>query len=88
MKTKGSNMREGELLACAYTLRSNHRRCSTKKRFLKNFAQFTGKQASGLRAATLLKKPLQYSCFLVNFANFSRIPILQNDFGGLPLYVT
>ena len=35
VKTKRSNMREGELFACAYTLRSSHRSCSTKKAFLK-----------------------------------------------------
>ena len=66
---------------CVHTLRSSHRRCSTKKDFLKNFAKFTEKQASGLRAATLLKKILQHRCFLVNFANFFRIPILQKDPG-------
>ena len=89
MKTKRSNMREEELFACAYTLRSSHRRCSTKKKgFLKNFARFAGKQVSGLRAATLLKKRLQHWCFLVNFANFFRIPIVQNDSGLLLPYVT
>ena len=54
-----------------------------KKYFFKNFAKFTGKQTSGLRAATLLKKRLQHKCFLVNFANFFRIPILQNDSGTM-----
>ena len=64
MKTKRSNMREGELFACTYTLRSSHRRCSTKKGFLKNLAKFTGKQASGLRAATLLKRNSNAGVFL------------------------
>ena len=66
---------------CVHTLRSSYRRYSTKKDFLKNFAKFTGKQVSGLRATTLLKKRLQHGYFLVNFANFFRIPILQNDSG-------
>ena len=66
---------------CVHKLRSSHWRCSKKKDFLKNFAKFTEKQASGLRAATLLKKILQHWCFLINFANFFRIPILQNDPG-------
>ena len=35
VKTKLLNMREGEMFACVYTLRSSHRRCSTKKGFLK-----------------------------------------------------
>ena len=62
MKTKRSNMREEELLACAYTLRSSHRRCSTKKGFFKNFAKITGKQASGLRASALV-----FSCEFCEF---------------------
>ena len=79
---------EGELFACTYTLRSSHRRCSTTKGFLKNFTKLTGKHASGLRTATLLKKGLQHRCSLVNFVGFFRIPILHNDAGPLLLHVT
>ena len=85
---KRSKMGEREFFACAYTLRSSHRRNSTKKDFLKNFAKFTEKQASGLRASTLFKKRLQRRCFLVNFSNFFRIPILQNESGTTASYVT
>ena len=55
------------------------RRCSAKKRVLKNFGKFTGqdlcwglffKKVSGLTPATLLKRILQYGCYPVNFAKF------------------
>ena len=37
--------------------RSNHRRCSVKKGFLRNFAKFTGKHlCQSLRPATLLER--------------------------------
>ena len=79
VKTKRSSIREGELFACARTLEGSHRRCTTKESFLKKFAKVTEKKGSGLRAATLLKKQPQQRCFLVNFENVFRIPILQND---------
>ena len=53
VKKKLSNIMEGELFACTYTLRSSHQRCSTTKAFLKNFTKLTGKHASGLGTATL-----------------------------------
>ena len=57
--------------------------CVLKKRFLANFAKFTGKhlcqslffnKVAGLWPATLLKKRLWYRCFPVNFAKFLRTP--------------
>ena len=50
-----------------------------KKDVLKNFTKFTG------RAATLLKKRPWHRCFPKNFANFLRIPFLQNTSGRLLL---
>ena len=74
--------------------RSSHRRCSTRKGVLRNFAKFTGKdlcqslffnKATGLRPATLLKKKLWRRCFPVNFAKFLRTLFLQNTPGRLIL---
>ena len=42
-------------------------------------------QACGLWPATLLKKRLRYRCFPLNFAEFLRIPFLQNISGWLLL---
>ena len=61
------------------------RRCSAKKRVLKNFAKFTGenlcwslfvKKVAGLTPATLLKRRLQHRCYPVSFAKFLRTPFL------------
>ena len=74
--------------------KSSHRRCSLKKGVLKKFAKFTGKhlcwshffhKVTGQKLATLLKKRLQYRCFLVNFAKFLRTPFSENTFGRLLL---
>ena len=57
-----------------------------EKAVLRNFANFTGKhpcqslffnKVAGLRPATLLKKTLWYTFFILNFAKFIRKPILQ-----------
>ena len=64
--------------------RSNHRRYSAKKVFLKSVANFTGKhlcfslffnKVAGLKA---LKDSKQHGCFPVKFAKFVRMPILKN----------
>ena len=71
----------------------SHRRCSTRKGVLRNFAKFTGKElcqglvfnkATGLRPATLLKEKLWRKCFPVNFAKFLRASFFQNT-PGRPL---
>ena len=75
-------------------LQESHRRCSIRKRVLRNFAKFTGKhlcqsfffnKVAGLRPATLLKKRLWHRYFPVNFAKFLRTPFLQNTSGRLLL---
>ena len=66
--------------------RSSYRRCSIKKRVLKNIGKFTGKQlcwslfnkVAGWRSTTLLKKRLRHWCFPVSFAKFLRTIFLQN----------
>ena len=72
--------------------RSSHRRCYLRKGFLRNFAKFTGKhlcqslffnKVAGLRPATVLKKRLWRTCFLVNFAKFLRTFFLRNTSGRL-----
>ena len=74
--------------------RSSHRRSSVRKVVLRNFTKFRGKHlcqslffniVAGLRPATLLKKRLWHSCFLVNFGKFLRTPFLQNTFWRLLL---
>ena len=77
-------------------LGSSHQRCSIKKRVLRNFTKFTGKQlcqsgflneVAGLSPATLLKilkKTLWHRCFPVYFVKFLRTPFLQNT-SGRPL---
>ena len=74
--------------------RSSHRRCSTRKGVLRNFAKLTGKdlcqslffnKATDLRSATLLKKKFWRRCFPVNFARFLRTLFLQNTPGRLLL---
>ena len=67
------------MFACAYTRWEQPPEVFHKIRFSKKFRKIYRK--IGLRAATLLKKRLQHRRFLVNFANFFRIPILQNDSG-------
>ena len=48
-----------------------------KKGVLRNFAKFTGKPlCQSFRPATLLKKRLWNSCFLVSFTKFLRTPFL------------
>ena len=68
-----------------------------KKRFLRNFAKFTGKHLfqslffnkfAGLRPATLLKKRFWHKCFPVNFANFLRTPFLIERVWWLLLAIT
>ena len=60
-------------------VRGSHQRCSVKKRVLKIFSKFRGKQlcqilffniVASLRPATLLKMRLCYRCFPVNLAKF------------------
>ena len=70
-------------------LKSNHRRCSVKKVFLKIsqnsrlcHSPFFNKVAD-LKSANLLKRRLWHSWFIVNFASFLRTPILQNTSGRL-----
>ena len=67
--------------------RSSHRRCSTGKGVLRNFAKFTGKdlcqslffnKATDLRPATSLINMLCRRCFPVNFAKFLRTLFLQS----------
>ena len=67
--------------------RSSHRRSSVKKNVLRNIAKFTRKhlcqslffhKVAGLIPANLLKKRLWHRCFPENFAEFLRIPFLQN----------
>ena len=71
--------------------RSSHQRCSIKKLFLKNFSIFTRKQLcwslflielQAWRPAILLKETpaQQRRCFPVNFAKFSKTPILKKIF--------
>ena len=70
--------------------RSSHRRCSTRKGALRNFAKFTGKdlcqslffnKATDLRPATLFKKKLWRRCFPMNFFEIS----INNFFCRTPL---
>ena len=65
--------------------RRSHPDVLCKKSILKNFTKFTGKhpgwslffsKVPSWRPATLLKKRLQYKCFPVNFAKFSRAAFL------------
>ena len=79
-----------------YLFRSSHRRCSVRKRVLRNFAKFTGKglcqslffnNTAVLKPATLLKKRLWHRCFPVNFAKFLKTPFLQNISGRLLLFI-
>ena len=63
--------------------KSNHRRCSIKKLFLKisqNSQENTCARVSFLvkLESTLLKKRLWHWCFPVNFAKFFRTPFLRN----------
>ena len=75
MKKKHSNMKGGELFACAYTLRSSHRRCSTKNMFLK-FRKIYRKipvlkslfNSYRHLAGNFDRKRVQQKCFLVNSA--------------------
>ena len=75
-------MREGGLFACAYTLRSSHRRCSTKKVFLK-FFQIS--QETGLRsqACNFIKKVTPAQVFSCEFCE-----IFENSFFAEHLWVS
>ena len=64
------------------------------KSVMKNSAEFTRKhlyrnfdKIKLRRCATSLKASIQHRCFLVNFAKFVRIPILQNTTGQLLLVI-
>ena len=70
-----------------FSFKSGHQRCSVKKVFLKNFANFTGKhlcwslflnKVAGYQACNFIKKRLQDCYFLWNLLNFLRTPILKN----------
>ena len=87
MKTKTYEHEGGRVVCMCVHVEKQPPEVFYKKNFLKYFAKFTGKQAPGLRRATLLKKRLQHRCSLVNFAKFFRTPILQNTSGRLLLYV-
>ena len=72
----------------------SHRRYSTRKGVLSNFAKFTGKdlcqglffnKVTVLRRATLLRKKLWRRCFPVNFAKFLSSLFLQSTPGWLLL---
>ena len=67
MKAKRSNMKEGELFACAYTLRSNHRRCSTKKVFLKISHNLQENRPQGCNS---IKKATPIQVFSCEFCKF------------------
>ena len=55
---------------CSYKFRNFHRKTPVLESFLKKIA--------GLRPATLLKKDSSKSFFLVDFAEFLKIPVLQD----------
>ena len=59
-------------------------KCSYKfhKTNIKNIYVGVSFSSSGLRSANLLKKRLQYMCFLMNFAKFLGTLFLQNTSGG------
>ena len=63
-------MREGELFACAYTLRSNHRRCSTKKSFLKKFRTIYRKTDLRPQGCNSIKKATPRQLFSSEFCEF------------------
>ena len=82
----------GRLNIDIQNLRSSHKRCSSKKGVLRNFAKFTGKHLcqslflnkdAGLRPAIILKRG-----FPVNFAKFLKTTFLQNTSGRLLLKFT
>ena len=83
-----SNISSFSVIFFSTIIRSSRRRCSVRKRVLRNFAKFTGKHLCqshlSLRPATLLKKRL---CFPVNFPKFPRTPFSQNTSGRLLLHV-
>ena len=82
-----SNISSFSVIFFSTIIRSSRRRCSVRKRVLRNFAKFTGKHLCqshlSLRPATLLKKRL---CFPVNFAKFPRTHFLQNTSRRLRLH--
>ena len=67
--------------------RSNYRRCSVKKDFIKNLRKFHTKapaleclfnKVAGLKACNVIKKRLQRRSFLVKFSKNLKTPILKN----------
>ena len=58
--------------------RSNHRRCSIKKMFLKKFTKFRGKTPAMESVVDFLWNRHQHRCFPVKFAKVLRTPILKN----------
>ena len=76
--------------------RSSHRSCSLKKLFLKVLQNSQKSICVGVSdlltvnrplACNLLEKKIRHRCFLVNFANFLRMPSLQNNSGRLLLWL-
>ena len=73
--------------------KSSQQRCSVKKGFLRNFAEFTGKHLCqslfftqvAAQPATLLKKRLWHRCFPENFAKFLRTPFFKEHLQWLLL---
>ena len=54
-----------------------------KKGVLRNFAEFTGKHlCQSLFFNSFFKKRLWHRCFTVSYANFLRVPFLQNTSSG------
>ena len=73
-------------------IRSSHPKCSVKKRVLRNFAKFTGKNLcqslffNKLQASVcnfIEKRDCWHRYFPVNFVKFLRTPFLQNTPGRL-----
>ena len=75
------------LSSCAKRIEVTHYNRSScsevfcKKGVLEKFAKFTEKHLCQ-RLATLLKKRLWHTCFLVNFEKFIKTPFLLNTSGG------
>ena len=62
--------------------KSSHRRCSTKRAHLKNFAIFKGKHLSWSLLlikfpCDFIKKRIQLNCISLNIAKFLRTPTLK-----------
>ena len=74
-----------------YGFRSNHRRCSIKKLFLK-ILQYSQENncvgVSGLKACNFIKKRLETRYFPMNIVKFLRASILKNICERLLLWLT